>query len=336
MEENQKCLLPDYTPEKAKNAMRPPPPPDDSIVTASYNNQSFPSGFCAKGEKVSLILNSFNWMYAKNVVKYVEISQRKTREVLDEHLVDCETTITLDKARANKYKLPEACLRNFDESHVIRTMIKNLRRGSFSVGALIINPFDSFFTLQKKPMFLPPEFESLFNMRRINSSSLTPFHTVSMFLRNFKPHQMRAEISSLRKRHPECSKELDSLLFSIRYISYLKAFLLILYCTEEFHKKVRDAVLDKLDTFFKHMLVDYGFGMHSLEMTAEIKLLKESKVDNFSTQLSTESSYSMGCSFNLKESNTLDKIEEVKNSLTGVYLCGLNSEYGFTLVKHIL
>lgn len=100
-------------------------------------------------------------MYAKNVVKYVEISQRKTREVLDEHLVDCETTITLDKARANKYKLPEACLRNFDESHVIRTMIKNLRRGSFSVGALIFNPFDSFVTLQKKPMFLPPEFESL-------------------------------------------------------------------------------------------------------------------------------------------------------------------------------
>lgn len=65
--------------------------------------------------------------------------------------------------------------------------------------------------------------------------------------------------------------------------------------------------------------------MKSLEMESEIR---KSKVKNFSTQLSTEASYHLGCSFRFKEANDPEALEENINLFSGTYLCGINTDYG--------
>lgn len=240
MNQNEKCLLPDFTREKAKNALRPPPP-ISSLIPTAFNNFPLPYGTGAEKNEKRPPINAFSRIYSKNGIKHEEISKRSMSAMLEDHLTETDEFITVDHGLGNSCKLPSSCQRNYNQSHKITILLRYLAEGKFMIDKLTFDPSAAYTALDPK-FYLPRVFIKVLKVRHI-----IRFHEFSHILINFNPHEVRADISLLRNKHSNHAAEIDALLFTIRYISYLKALLLVTYRTEEFNEISRMLFCKRLE-----------------------------------------------------------------------------------------
>lgn len=327
MNGGKKTSVLEWTPECAVNAMRPPWK-NYSTVTVSCNNQPRPFPPSTIHDKKPLF-NSFTRIFSKTAVQFIDVAHEGVASLVKRCIESTDRVITMDRYFGNVCKLPDTCHRNIDQSHLVHHFFRHIANGSFScLKYSFLKPGLAFKNL-KDIIPLSHGLRTVFNKGIY-------FHIVVQTLLRFDVAEEKEKLLLLIKKHPCHRTDLNALFFAVHCIAYLKAFLLVLFRTEDFDGKIKDAVLEKCSLFFSSVQFDVGHGKSRSHICDYISVLQDSDCDNYSTQLSTESSYHLGHCLHIRRQYTLDGIKRFQESLSGVYLCAVNTDYGCTYVKELL
>lgn len=328
MNGNKKINVFEWTPDCAANAMRPIRK-NYTTATVACNNQPHPIRFGRRGKRPPI--NTFSRIFSKTAAQIIDISHESVAVLIERCVESTDTAITMDAAFTNRCKLPASCHRNLDQSHLVFHFFEGIANGSFKChNYSFLNPGLAFKNLNAI-MSLSDDLYNVFNVMQCQV-----VHRVFQTILRFNFREENAKLLLLIKKYPRHQTELNALSFAVHCISYLKAFLLVLFRTEDFDKKVKDAVLTKCGLFFSNVQFDVGHGKTRSHICDYISVLQDSGCDNYSTQLSVESSYHFGHCLHISKKQTLEDIKEFHESLSGVYLCAVNSDYGCTYVKELL
>lgn len=328
MNGNKKINVFEWTSDCAVNAMKPRRIKYSS-ATVSCNNQPHPIPLSCQRTKRTPI-NTFSRIFSKTTAQMIAVSTESVASLVERCVEQTDTIITMDSSTSNRCNLPTSCHRNIDQCHLIHSFFERIANASFSChNYSLLNPSLAFKNLNGT-IPLSDGICSIFRVKR------DYFHGVSQILLSFDVAKEKARITWLIKKYPRHQTDLTALFFAVHCIAYLKAFHLVLFRTEDFDKKVKNAVLEMCRLFFANVQFDVGHGKSSSHISDYIPVLQDSEVDNYSTQLSTESSYHFGHCLHIAKKYDVDDISKFHESLSGVYLCAVNADYGCTYVKELL
>ena len=146
----------------------------------------------------------------------------------------------------------------------------------------------------------------------------------------FDFHEDYEKVSSFKKNlTPDDHDDLDSLLIVLLYVAHLQTAMFLCYRTEDLLDMQED-IFDSLIAFFKFVKFDIN-----VKLDETLSIMRESKVDNFSTQLSTEPSYAISRLAYIKDIKSHIELLNLVELVKGIVLFGFSYVYGTFVMREI-